>query len=120
MALAVGNLANDIKGIKLQPARQVAALRVAHKQLLRAVEKQLGRIVDKGLVLHQRRHGKGRVDAAAELLVEVVVDGAEEAGQGTAFDDGLLDDVKVGLDGELEMLVLRLLLDIWMKRNSVL
>jgi hypothetical protein len=95
--LAVGDLANDIKGVELQPAGKVARPRRVDVQALRLLQEQLGRVVDKRLVLHQGRHGKGRVDAAAELHVEVVVGRAEERRQAVALDHGLLDDIKVGL-----------------------
>lgn len=97
MALAVRDLANDIKGVELQPPRKVAPVRVLDKQTLRLLQEQLGRVVDKGLVLHQLGHGKGRVDAAPELCVEVIVGGAEQARHGVALDNGLLHHVEVGL-----------------------
>ena len=68
------------------------------EQLPRLLEEQLGGVVDEGLVLHERRHGKGRVHGTAELLVEVIVGRAEQTLQRMSLDDGLLDNVEVGLD----------------------
>jgi hypothetical protein len=101
MPLAVRNLTDDVESVKLQPPGEVAAVGVPGVEPLSLVEEELGRVVDKGLVLHERGHGKGRVDAAAELGVEVVVRGAEEGGEAGAADDGLLDDVEVGLGVEV-------------------
>mgnify|MGYP006976746959 CR=1 FL=1 len=75
--LAVRNLTNYIKGIELQPASEVAGLRVVDVQLLGLLEEQARSVVDKGLVLHEGRHGKGAVDAAPKLHVEVIVRCAE-------------------------------------------
>lgn len=97
VALAVGDFANDIKGVELQPARKVAALGAVDEDALRLVQEELGRVVDKGLVLHKLRHGKGRVDAAPELGVEVIVGRAEQALQRAPFDDRLLHHVEAGL-----------------------
>lgn len=97
MTLAIGDLANDIKGVELQPPRKVAAFWLLDKQALRLLQEQLGRVVDKGLVLHELRHGKGRVDTASELCVEVIVGGAEQARHGVALDHRLLHHVEVGL-----------------------
>lgn len=97
MALAISDLTNHIKGIKLKPLCKVATLRLPGKQFFSLVEEQLGGVVDEGLVLNERAHGKGRVDASAELGVEVIVGGAEKGGKAVALDDGLLHDVKVGL-----------------------
>jgi hypothetical protein len=107
VALAVRDLANDVKGVELQPAREVAGLGLVDVQPLRLLEEQLGRVVDKRLVLHQGRHGKGRVDAAAKLHVEVVVRRAEQRGQAVALDHGLLDDVEVGLGNEVRSVLTR-------------
>jgi hypothetical protein len=95
--LAVRDLADDVERIKLQPPREIAGLRVVDVQALRLLEEETGGVVDERLILHQSRHGERRVDAAAELHVEVVVRGAEEGREAVAFDDGLLDDVEVGL-----------------------
>ena len=96
--LAVGDLTDHVKGVELQPLRKVARLGLVHVQLLGLLEEDLGRVVDKGLVLHQRRHGEGRVHAPPELGVKVVVGGAEERLQRVALDDRLLNDIEVGLD----------------------
>jgi len=95
--LGVGDLADDVEGVELQPAGEVAAVRVVGEEGLGALEEQLGRVVHERLILHQRRHGEGRVDAPPELGVEVVVGGAEQAGEAVALDHGLLHDVEVGL-----------------------
>jgi hypothetical protein len=97
MTLAVGDFSNDIKSIELKPPGKVAAVWVSYKELLGLVEEQLGSVVDKGLILDQCAHGKGRVDTATELGVKVVVGGAEQRCQPKATDDGLLDNVEVGL-----------------------
>lgn len=97
MTLRVGNLANDVKGVELQPAWKVTALRVVDKELFCLLEEQLGRVVDKRLILHQLRHGEGTIDTTAELGMEIIVDRAEKTGQAVAVDDGLLREVKVGL-----------------------
>lgn len=107
MPLTIRNLPNHIKRIKLQPARKVTRHTTTttttttsssiHIQPFRLLQKQPRRIIHKRLVLHQRRHGKRRVDTPTELHVEVVVRRAEQRRQAVAFDDGLLDDVEVGL-----------------------
>lgn len=97
MTLAVGDLADHIKGVELEPAGKITALWVVDEKPLRLLEEELGGIVDKGLVLNQRGHGKGRVDTAAELLVEFVVRRAEQARESVALDHRLLNDVEVGL-----------------------
>jgi hypothetical protein len=97
MSLAVCDLANDIKSVKLQPLGKITALRVVHKQSLRLLQKQLGRVINKWLVLHKSGHGKGRVDLSAKLGVEVIVGCAEEGWEVVALDNGLLNDVEVGL-----------------------
>lgn len=98
MPLAVGDFANDVKGVELEPAGEVAALGIFHVEVLSLLQEQLGRVVDEGLVLDQGRHGEGGVHASSELAVEVVVDGAEERRQALAIDDGLLDHVEIGLE----------------------
>ena len=97
VALAVGDLADDVEGVELQPLGEVAGARLVDVQALRLGQEELGRVVDERLVLHQGRHGEGRVDAAAELHVEVVVGAAEQRRQRVALDHGLLDDIEVGL-----------------------
>ncbi len=78
MPLAVRDLTDDVEGIELQPAGKVTCFGLVDVQPLSLLQEQLGCVVHKRLVLHQRRHGKGRVDAAAELHVEVIVGGAEQ------------------------------------------
>jgi hypothetical protein len=97
MSLAVGDLTNDIKGVKLQPLGKIAALRIVHKQLLRLLQEELGGVIDEWLVLNQSGHGEGRVDLSAKLGVEVIVGCAEEGWEVVALDDRLLNDIEVGL-----------------------
>lgn len=97
VTLAVGNLANDVECIELQPSREVEALFVSGKELVCLVQKQLRRVINKGLVLDQCAHRKGRVDASPELGVESVVDGTEQRGTAASVDDRLLYFVEIGL-----------------------
>jgi hypothetical protein len=53
MSLAVRDLPNDIKGVKLQPLSEITTFRVIDIKLSCLFQEQLGRIVDKGLVLDQ-------------------------------------------------------------------
>lgn len=97
MTLAVGDLANDIECVKLKPTSKIATLRFVREQPLRLLEKELRGIINEWFILHKGRHGEGRVDAASELLVEVVVDGAEQTRLRLALDHGLLHHIEIGL-----------------------
>lgn len=97
MSLAVRDLTNDIEGVKLQPLCKITALWVVDEQFLGLLQEQLGRVVDKRLVLNQSRHGKGRVDLSAKLGVKVIVGCAEQGWEVVALDNRLLNNVEVGL-----------------------
>ena len=97
MSFAVGDLANDIKRVELEPLGEVAGLILGRKKALRLVEEETSGVVDGWLVLDEGGHGERRVDASPESGMEGIVGGAEEGGLGMALGDGLLDDVEVGL-----------------------
>lgn len=97
MPLAIRDLADDVKGVELQPADKVTAGGVVGIEALGLFEEQLDGVVHERLVLHQRRHGEGRVHAPPQLRVEPVVRRAEERREPVAFRYALLDDVEIGL-----------------------
>ena len=99
MPLGVSDLADDVKGIELQPAGQIATGLVPSKQGRSALEEELCRAVYKRLVLNELRHGKGTVHTSPELSVEVIICRAEQTGQAVALDHRLLDDIEIRLPG---------------------
>jgi hypothetical protein len=97
MSLAVSDLANDIKGVELEPLCKVTDISLLSKEVLGLFQEQLSGVINKGFVLNQCTHREGRVDTSAELGVEVIIRGAEERCETVALDHGLLYNVKVGL-----------------------
>ena len=73
MSLAISDFSNHVKSVELQPLGKITALGLVHIDIPRLFEEELGGVVHKRLVLDQRRHGKGRVDASPETGVEVIV-----------------------------------------------
>ena len=98
-SLTPRQLADNVEGEELQPLTEVAALASPRVHVLRLVQPVCECRADERLVVDERGHGEGAVDAAAVFGVEAFVGGAEEGVDGAAFGDGGLDGVEFGLGG---------------------
>lgn len=97
MPLAVGDLANHVESVELQPLCEITSLGVVDINVLCLFQEELRCIIDEGLILDQGRHGKSRVYTSAKCRVEIVVRGAKQGLQTMTLGDGLLYDVEVRL-----------------------
>lgn len=97
-SLAPCQLTDDVKGEELQPLTEVAALPSLGKHILGFVEPVCECGANERLVVDERAHGEGIVDASAVLCVKVFVGGGEEREERRSLGHGALDRVKVRLE----------------------
>ena len=62
MALAVGDLSNDIKSQVLQPLREITDLARCCEEALGLSQEDIHNFVDKGFILDKGAHGESTID----------------------------------------------------------
>ena len=73
MRLAIGDVANHVEGIELQPFGKITLSVPGYHEVLSLVEESLCNLIDKRFILNERGHGEGAVDRPPQLSMKLLV-----------------------------------------------